>query len=386
MASSLGDLATELVLHVFYSCTSVRDVLNLAATNHRLHNIFTLKGKLAILTRAAEAEYGPLHDNIQVDTYNNSEPANFSRHVPMSMSLLTQIVQTGSVANEWINIYQIKKWTDDYTARRVLTTAERFRCRRAVYRLWLYTRAFHNEHYDRTTRKTPSVLNDRTAVLQNWSNSQLAEMVDMHLIMRHIVEKRICPSNATVARKLNKRYDIRSLDRLIASQYSASAPLLYRPITAPTTTDHIIASAPTVSHPYIHKYIQTLNPATQTMSGPELHGWGDEIPHYYIVQDVLKLDPAQLLYLRLHAPYKYQVKRYIIDMGEWFENNGETFFVTAVNVLSERGLPESQLLDAISNGWAGIARREFGGRRGEGESENEASSDVDRALWDRGVI
>jgi hypothetical protein len=138
----LEDLATELISHIFLSCISVSDVLALSSTCHRFHQIYASSQKLQILQNAAEAQYGPLQDLTQLLTHNASQPAHVIRSVPFSISLLKQIVHTGRVAEKWCDIYPFKKWKQNFENRRLLTSNERYRLRRALYRLWLYSRAF----------------------------------------------------------------------------------------------------------------------------------------------------------------------------------------------------------------------------------------------------
>lgn len=102
-------LATELLLHIFRSCESVSDVLNLASTCRRLRRVFNQSHKLQILIDVAEFEFGPLDEIIQLVTHNASQPAHIPRRVPMSESLLRQVVQVGLVARKWEAIYPVKK-------------------------------------------------------------------------------------------------------------------------------------------------------------------------------------------------------------------------------------------------------------------------------------
>lgn len=54
----LLDLATELLLHIFSSCSSIPDVLALASTCRHLHRLAVSSHRLPILYEAAEAEIG----------------------------------------------------------------------------------------------------------------------------------------------------------------------------------------------------------------------------------------------------------------------------------------------------------------------------------------
>lgn len=96
----IDHLPTELLLYIFRSCGSVSDVLNLASTCRRLRRVFNTSKKLQILAGAAEAEFGPLEDIVQIVTHNASQPAHIIREAPMSDALLKQIVKSRSRREE----------------------------------------------------------------------------------------------------------------------------------------------------------------------------------------------------------------------------------------------------------------------------------------------
>lgn len=95
--------------------------------------------------------------------------------------------------------------------------------------------------------------------------------------------------------------------------------------------------------------------ASNASHEPGAEGWGDDVGHYYIVEDMLKMDPGQILWLRENAPLKGMVERYVKGFGEWFENNGETFGQTFDWVLEERGEDVGDLRAMIAEGELGIA-------------------------------
>lgn len=84
-------------------------------------------------------------------------------------------------------------------------------------------------------------------------------------------------------------------------------------------------------------------------------GWGDDIPHYYVVEDMLKLNPGQIIYLKENAPLKGMVQNYVRELGDWFENNGETWGQTLEWVLNERGEDIAEFAAAIEEGSSGVA-------------------------------
>ncbi|KAF2747729.1 hypothetical protein M011DRAFT_467337 [Sporormia fimetaria CBS 119925] len=344
-------LATELVAHIFLSCTSVNDVLALSATCRRFHLIYTSSLKISILEHAAEAQFGPLQDLTQLLTHNASQPAHVIRYAPFSLALLQQIVHAGRIAEEWCNIYPFKKWKYDYENRRLLTSYERHHVRRAIYRLWLYTRAFHNRDHPREARALKPTMLKRASLLHNWSTPELAEMADVHAVLKEVVHSNICPSNGTITRKFKKRYPDVSDHHLLFNihvNYTPAVPTapIYNPFTHHSyyTTTQTYVSRLTASKFNVH---------TNHNIGAE--GWGDDIPHYYVVEDMLKLDPEQILWLKENAPLKGMVEGYVRMLGDWFENNGETWSQTLQWVLEERGQDVGEFLDGVEGGALGVA-------------------------------
>ena len=107
--------------------------------------------------------------------------------------------------------------------------------------------------------------------------------------------------------------------------------------------------------------------------GTAVEGWGDEIAHYYVVEDMMKLDPGQLMYLyeqiRGHLgesthynagwSSKGLVESFVAGLdgpASWFENNGETLAETVGFVVGERGGDGGELREGVEEEWAGVAR------------------------------
>ncbi|OJD25440.1 hypothetical protein ACJ73_03186, partial [Blastomyces percursus] len=372
----LDTFATELLLQIFYSCNSIADVLNFSLTCRRLHGVFASSQKLPILANAVDAEFGPLEDIIQLITQNASQPAHVPREAPISLSLIQQAVEVGRVAKKWEEIYPIKKWKVDFENRRLLDARERLVLRRAAYRLWLYSRTFHCQLFPRTSRTLPSIVHERAELLHNWSTSELAEIEDFRLVMREVVQNQICPSNETIQRKFRKRFlentptsthfhlDYSSLTPPVpfsllgphgkpapASPSIANNNHHFRAILTSraknnTSNNNVIIST-------VNKYVTRFR--SDLYHEPGTEGWGDQIHHYYVVEDMMKLDPSQVLWLRENAPLKGQVESYVRSMGEWFDNNGETFGQTLEWVMNERGGDYMELHFSIVDGEVGIA-------------------------------
>ena len=96
--------------------------------------------------------------------------------------------------------------------------------------------------------------------------------------------------------------------------------------------------------------------ATTSRHEPGTEGWGDDILHYYVVEDMLKLEPAQLLWLRENAPLKGMVQAYIQSLGDWFENNGDTFGQTLEWVCQQRGEDIEEIKEEIACNVSGIVK------------------------------
>lgn len=355
------NLATELLLQILRSCTSISDVLNLALACRRFHRVFSSTQKLPILMNAANAEYGPLHDIIQLVTQNASQPAHTIRQAPLSAALLEQVVGVGRVAKKWEDIYPVKKWKVNFEDRRLLTEHERFCLRRAVYRLWLYNRTFHSRLFPRTTRLMKHVVIERAELLHNWSTNELAEIEDLRLVIRDVVRNHICPSNGTIMRKFQKRYpeNTQALSFNVHLNYPPPSSRTLQFARSNANAALLIPENPFAVKPRAIKSQHSTTPTPAKLNSniyrdPSEEGWGDELPHYYIVEDMLKLNPGQILWLRENAQFKEDVELYVRELGDWFENNGETFGQTLDWVMSERGDDVEVLRDAIVDAEIGI--------------------------------
>ena len=339
----LEELANETIIDVFLSLPTVSAAVNLSSTCHRFRHIFASSKRLLILREAADNEYGPLDDIVQLVTHNSSQPAHVHRDVPISKALIGSVVKAGRIAVKWEQMYVYKKWKADFQNRRCLTVDERYVLRRALYRLWLFARAFHNPDQHRTLRASAPAVYDRAALLHNFSTVELAEMLDMHMILRDTISRNICPSNSAIRSKVYKRFP-ESTGQLLFNPHFNLLPHSWSSLDS----DCYHSSANAAIH-FRNKY------TSSRYHEPGAEGWGDDIMHYYVVEDMLKLDPEQIMWLKENAPYKSQVEGYTRTMGEWFENNGETFVQTMQLVLQQRGGDLEEMKIAIEDGEFGIA-------------------------------
>jgi hypothetical protein len=353
-------IASELIAHIFDCLHTVQDVINLASTCHRMHAIYTSSQQLRFLTNAAERQYGPLADATQLLTQNASQPAHIPRSVNISLALLSQIIGVGTVANQWADIYPFKKWKDNYIDRRLLTEPERMRVRRAIYRIWLYSTAFHSPSYPRESRLLPHRKSLRAKLLRNWSTAELAEVTDVRAVLRDTISANVCPSNGTIARKFRARHGDDAVGQLVFNLTNihlnfpppSAIEEQARCVPSGWTQGHYAAPPPSSlfheSSTYAAQYTTRtkayhLGRYTGIDAGAE--GWGDSIGHYYVVEDLMKLDPSQILWLKERKMCKAQVFTWVKGMGEWFENNGDTLGETLNAVLDERGVGDEDELE-----------------------------------------
>lgn len=341
-------LPNELLSTIFLSLPSISSAISLASTCHRFHSAYHSSKKLLILQEAANAELGPIQDIIQLLTQNASQPAHVQRNVPISEALIRQIVKAGRVAQRYEEMYSFKKWKTDHTNRRVLNSQEKYNLRRAIYRLWLFDKAFHTSAHVRTCRSLPEVVRLRAALLHNWTTAELADMLDVHLILRDVIANNVCPSNGKIRQKFSKRFPD-SNQQLLFNIHHLNYPSAPAPAPPPFVPDAWYHN----SHIGSSRFQSPLAPSRWHEPGAE--GWGDDISHYYVVEDMLKLDPEQILYLRDHCRLKSQVEVHVRGLGDWFVDNGQTFSETLALVLKQRGADLEHMKMAIEDGDCGIA-------------------------------
>ncbi len=329
---------SELILHIYYSCSSVEDVLNLSLTCRRLHHLLPSSQRLSILFSIMENEAGPIFDMVQFLTLNSSQPAHVPRQPSPSLALLQQVISVSRVAQKWEEYYPQAKWHDNYTERRALSTRERFRLRRAIYRLWLFSRAFHNPQYARQSRLHVTFIDERSRLVRNWSTEEIAEMEDFRNVMR------------TVLRSTSDRDDTLSFELL---------PSYLRPCHNP----------PSVSTRMFHGSYDTCEiPEPRILHTQYLglstfvHSWESEtsqISQYYVLEDLMKLDPGEAMWLHDNTRLDWPIQACLQFLGksEWFENNGETLGQTIEKVLSDRGEDIQEIREHIAKADLGVVKR-----------------------------
>ncbi|KAL8817136.1 MAG: hypothetical protein Q9223_003981, partial [Gallowayella weberi] len=268
----LQSIPNETLIQILHSLSSIQDVLSLSLTSHRLHDLLSRPAqRLPILFDAAERQFGPLSSAIPIVTHNSTQPPHIPRPAPpQSLSLLKQLLHIGETANAWADLYPFIHWRgteDDCTSRRLLTEQERYRVRRACYRTWLYDLAFHNPAFGRYTRLQPPMVRSRAALLRAWPTHQLGELLDFQAMMRTVVEVYVCPSNGTIIQRHKERYG-------------------EMPVVSLHRQGHRLLCCP-------NNFVRT-RPARYSEAW---EGWGDDVSHYYVVEDMLKLHPGQMMEL-----------------------------------------------------------------------------------------
>lgn len=164
-----------------------------------------------------------------------------------------------------------------------------------------------------------------------------------------------------LARKFKKRFPDNEHQPLFNIHLNYPPP----PFAAPTPTSqfhnppspNMIAAQYHDGPSHVSRYRRSKFTATPYHE-PGAEGWGDSTSHYYVVEDVLKLDPEQIIWLKENAPLKGMVETYVKGLGDWFENNGETWTQTLEWVIRERGEEMDELMNAVIDGELGIALSE----------------------------
>lgn len=342
----LTDLPAETLLGIYNSCSSVNDVLNLSQTCRRLHALLPSSQKLSVLLSVAEAQAGPIFDIVQLLTVNDVQAAHEIREPSMSYHLLRDILSVAQTAQEWQEIYPREKWDENYADRRLLNSEERYALRRAIYRLWLFSRAFHNCNYPRESRLHPPRITERCRLLRAWSTEELAEIEDFRGIMRSVLESALLGQ-----------------EHLYWELEPTSGRFHRKPCTFPLASRSYLNSVTPLKTAF-HTSNDDRVSVNQRLHGMQvpgfgagMYGWVDDINRFYVLEDLMKLDPEQVLWLQENAYLHLQVPDQVGSMGEeWFINNGETFAQTFEMVMADRGEDAQEIRERIARGDLGIAR------------------------------
>ena len=261
----------------------------------------------------------------------------------LSFALLTQVSRIGRVAVWYQNIYTRMRWDGDRAhLRRELTPREAYALRRAVYRIWLYGKAFHTSAAPRTMRMNPALVAERCQLLRTWSTDELLEVEDVRGVIETLLTTELCPTDGeTFWRRGGEAWSKHFYDPT-GGRHSPTTPSIYG-----------------IFHDSRNEVFQEHGkqlPATQ-LREQSMDGWGDDIEQYHALNSMLKLNPAQTMWLYDNAVTKQDVELFVEDKvgGQWFWNNGETLLHTWILVLHGRGVSVQEIREKVCCRLAGIA-------------------------------
>ncbi len=295
----------------------------------------------------AERVWGPLEDVYQLLTYNHTQPVHIKRVPVLSFSLLTQVARVGRVAISYQAIYTKFKWDGvNVHLRRELTSREEYALRRAIYRLWLYAKAFHTDLSSRTMRLNPALVADRCQLLRTWSTDELIELEDVRSVIEFLAAAELCPTDGEVYWKRGGEQwpgGVRYKSQSPGSSYSSHSSIqdvFYDSRHETVNADNLV------------QYLPASQRREQSMDG-----WGDQIDQYHLLKSLLKLTPAEILWLYENAITKQDIEYFIAEKigGGWFWNNGETLVHTWILVLYSRGIDVEDTRNKIAMGLVGVS-------------------------------
>jgi hypothetical protein len=303
----------ELIQKIYHECSDIQSVVNLSATSRLFRAAYIGSQKLLIVENVLENQFGPLRDAIQVVTYNDSQPAHFLRRPDMSMALAQQIADIGYVVQKWEAIYPLLRWRVHTEHRRTLRAHEAYRFRRAMYRMWLYSKAFHNNSYLELHRALPRPCSSdrRTVFMRRFDDDEIAEITELNDILHDMIHNELCPSNAIIQQRYNQ-------------SFPGQAPLYFGTYeTYPANCGMDVL---------IRKVVLKRDLPTDLVG----EAWGTLELQEGVVRDILKLEPDQLLHFKEKLSNKAERVSYLALMPESFHQCPSTLRYAVESVMSER--------------------------------------------------
>lgn len=218
----ITSLPVETILSIFERC-DVKSAFILASTNKTLKIIYD-SNWAAVILPALRAELSPFDDILQfivaTSEHEKHVPRSFFRRniyydgkplsgwvyasdkksdttVHLNSSQLRyciqQLLSTHRVVREWERLYTNWRFTDPADCR-TLGVHEAERLRGALYRWMSYSHYFHGDlprprYIPRAHSSDP-----RCSFLRQLSDTELLELDDLWMVVRIIVEQKICPS------------------------------------------------------------------------------------------------------------------------------------------------------------------------------------------------
>ncbi len=311
--ASLQGLPVELIQKIYHECSDIQSVVNLSAISRRYRAAYVGSQKLLIIENVLENQFGPLHDAIQVVTYNDSQPVHVPRRPAMSMALAQQVAAIGYVAKKWESIYPLLRWRVHTEHRRTLRAHESYRFRRAMYRMWLYSKAFHNSSYLELQRTLPRPCSGdrRTVFMRRFDDDEITEITELNDILHDMIHNDLCPSNTII----QQRY---------SQSFPGQAPLYFG--TYETYPAHCGMDM------LIRKVVLKRDLPTDIVG----EAWGTLELQEGVVRDILKLEPDQLLHFKDKLANKAERMSYLALMPESFHQRPSTLRYAVESVMAER--------------------------------------------------
>ncbi|KAI9744241.1 MAG: hypothetical protein M1818_002393 [Claussenomyces sp. TS43310] len=348
----MDSLPLELIQKIFKECPDIATVISLARVSKKYYAALHGTQKLSIFNAVINVQFAPLGEAIQLVTYNDSEPAHQQRSPAISMALVKQIVKIGNVANQWVEIYPMLRWRSDTTYRRVLRPHEVLRFRRALYRIWLYGKAFHSPSYLSRDEDPPmsSTKDDRLTFFRRYSDDHIIEISEVHDVFHEMLHNDICPSNAIMMARYAQAAP--GQDPLFFGTYET-----FR-LTNGRRAERLLENVSVLDLPR--------NLAREA--------WGSRQAQKSIVLDLLKLTPDELLYLR-DLGGKLSRIEYLSQLDPLFHNSRATLKDALEAVFAERDLMLGITID-LDGGVVDFFEEESGERNSMAGVEQEEELDA----------
>lgn len=184
--------------------------------------------------------------------------------------------------------------------------------------------------------------------------ADLIDIEDLRRLIEGIVSDELCPTDGAVRRNFNQSCTYSE------AQYSYPHSRYANRSWNSWPPDSFLSVLPTMNSVHGHEdfAIRThLDLPVSQRRKMFMSGWGDEVSQYYIVESMMKLNPAQIMHLHEHTVTKPEIERWLLDhIGEeWFWENGQTWLDTWMLVVHKRGENPDLIREAIIDGQAGVA-------------------------------
>ncbi len=187
----------------------------------------------------------------------------------------------------------------------------------------------------------PALVAERCQLLRTWSTDGLLEIEDVRGIIETFLATELCPTDGAVFWRRGGEGWSKHFYDPTAGRRGPTMPCVY-----------------SIFHDSRNEVLQERAkqlPATQ-LREQSMDGWGDDVEQYHALNSMLKLNPAQIMWLYDNALTKQDVELFIEDKvgGEWFWNNGETILHTWILVLHGRGVSVQEVREKVDRRLVGI--------------------------------